>query len=272
MVSRKSPLMRPLAKKATRPSCSKPSSRSAAVAVSMLPEMRVVGRRAFGDAHQDPVARRRLQPHLEFVALPLVEAHANHGVARVRGRLQFDHRKAAVLDFDLRLARSVGENLVLARDARLPTMERYGESTLKAAMRAGARGLAVLVEHAQRDDRAGATVGHQLRGGLVDLGAHRAATEVHRALAAPGFAAVLLEHARRRAGSRHRRDRPRASGSWPPCSAEFTLTPSNDSGSDGLAVHRELHGLAGPMLDGDLGHRNRRRGIRQRRQPADSRA
>ena len=62
--------------------------------------------------------------------------------------------------------------------------------------RARARRLAVLVEHAQRDHRARAAIGDELRGFLVDLGAHRAAAVVHRALGLPDHLAVGVENAR----------------------------------------------------------------------------
>ena len=144
MVSRKSPLMRPLAKNATRPSCSKPSSRSAAVAVSMLPEMRVVGRRAFGDTHQDPVARRGLQPHLEFVALAIVEAHANHRVARRPWSAPV--RSTQDRQPGLRPAARAGRWRGSGSRSRCSTshQERYGESTLKAAIVPARAGLPYL--------------------------------------------------------------------------------------------------------------------------------
>ena len=73
------------------------------------------------------------------------------------------------------------ERIWLSLSCSTSHQERYGESTLNVAI-VPARRLAVLVEHAQRDHRARAAVGDELRGCLVDLGAHRAAAVVHRAL------------------------------------------------------------------------------------------
>ncbi len=144
-------------------------------------EMRVVRGGAFRDADQDPVARGRRQPHLVFVALALVEAQADDGVARRRGRLELDQRETVLAHFDLRLARAGGEDLVVVELLDFPPRA-VRRIDAEVRDRSGARRLAVLVEHAQRDDRARAAIGDELRGRLVDLGAHRAAAVVHRAL------------------------------------------------------------------------------------------
>ena len=164
---------------------------------------RVVRRRAFGDADQDPVARGRREPHLELVVLALVVTQADDGVAGDGGRLELDQRDAVVADLDLRVARTGREDLVVVelldfphRAVRRIERERGGG--------AGARGLAVLVEHAQRDHRARTAIGDELRRGLVDLGAHRAAAEVHRAFGLPQHLAVGIDDASRRSGSRRR--------------------------------------------------------------------
>ena len=83
-------------------------------------------------------------------------------------------------DFDLRLARAGGEDLVVVELLDFPPRA-VRRIDAERGDRAGARRLAVLVEHAQRDDRTRAAIGDELRRGLVDLGAHRAAAVVHGA-------------------------------------------------------------------------------------------
>ena len=206
MVSRKSPLMRPLAKNATRPSSSKPSSRSAALAVSMLPEMVLyaavpsamptrIQSRAAGASHTLYSSLWRSLKRRRTIALP-----------RRRRGLELDQREAAFAHFDLRLARAVGEDLVVVELLDFPPGA-VRRIDAEGRDRAGARRLAVLVEHAQRDHRARAAVGDELRSRLVDLGAHRAAAEVHRALAAPDYVAVLRRARAPTARCRRRRGR-----------------------------------------------------------------
>ena len=73
----------------------------------MLPEMRVVRGGALGDAHQDPVARRRRQPHLEFVAWRSLKRTRIMALpVTVVGSSSINARPSW-LDFDLRLARAV---------------------------------------------------------------------------------------------------------------------------------------------------------------------
>ena len=182
---------------------------------------------------------------LNLVVLALVEAQAEASRCRVVvvGSSSMSARPF-VAHFDLRLARARRRGSGCRRAARLPTIERYGESTLNVGDRAGARRLAVLVEHAQRDHRARAAVGDELRGRLVDLGAHRAAAEVHRALGLPDHRAVCVEHARARIRCRRRRGRTPRQRLKPTVFASLNVHAIEVQRVDRRAVDRELDRLA----------------------------
>ena len=228
----------------------------------------VVRRGAFGDADQDPVARRGREPHFVFIALALVEAQAYDRVAADRGGLELDEREAVLAHFDLRLARARGENLVVVELLDFPpgAVRRIDAEVRD---RARARRLAVLVEHAQRDHRARAAVGDEFRGFLVDLGTHRAAAVVHRALRRPDDIAVRIENFHRKlvvavdqvdaapAAQRHRTRIVEAD-------AVVVQLVHRD------AIQGELGGLLRIVRDGDLDRRDRRHRVRLGRQPADA--
>ncbi len=136
MVSRKSPLMRPLAKNATRPSSSKPSSRSAARRGFHVAGDGVVGGRAFGDADQDPVARGGREPHLVFIALALVVAQAHDGVAAWSWWARARSSARPLSRTSTCGSRGPVERIWLSLSCSTSHQERYGESTLKVGDRA----------------------------------------------------------------------------------------------------------------------------------------
>ena len=160
---------------------------------------------------------RRRQPHLVFVALALVEAQADDGVAGDRGRLELDQRETALAHFDLRFARAGGEDLVVVELLDFPprAIRRIDAEGRDACRRAPAcrtcRTCAA---------RSPGACGHRRPASKRPCRSRRAPGRRRSApmrSALPDHLAVRRRGCARRACCRRRRDRRRASGSAPPC-------------------------------------------------------
>ena len=141
---------------------------------------RVVGRRAFGEADQDPVAWCRLDPGSNLLLAVVLEIECQRDLARARRRLQLDQRDAALPDLVGRLARAELHELVAAVVLDLPprTVRRRDP---EAAAHAGTRRVVAAVEQPDRDDRPGLAIGDQRRLLGHELAAYRQARVVNLA-------------------------------------------------------------------------------------------
>ena len=221
--------MAPLAKNATRPGWRSPLETRIGGRLHVVAD-RVVGRRAFGDADQNPVARLRFEPDANFLFLPFIETQTHDRGAGLRRRLEFQPHDAVLIDVERRFARTDRDHLVVVERFDFPPRAiRCFDAP--AAERAGTRRLAVRIDHAQCDRRMRAAIRDQRRCFTHELGTNRAARVVNCALSR---GTSLSQHRGRRATSSlspSRRSTPRQRLSATVC-ALIVDTPSKLSGAD----------------------------------------
>ena len=222
--------------------------------------------RARGEAHHDPVARRRLEPGAQLLRLALVEAQLQGHGAGLGRRLELETRDALLADLEGRLALAGREQRVVVERLHLPPGA-VGCADAERAERAGARRPAPGVEEPQHDHRPAAAVGEQRRSGAVELGTYRTAAIVHAARQTRDGHAGRVAHL----GEQLVR-----------AVAQVDAAPAADCSSPGpvglgaievqrtdrRAVDRQHDALAGRVRDRDPQARDRRCRILGRRQEA----
>ena len=200
---------------------------------------------------------------------PVVEVECQHRFARLRGGRQLDQRDAVAADF---IARAVVD-LACQRVAldRFQLIGRLvGRIQLKFAVDAAPHRLAVLVEEAYRDDRAGLAVGQQAR----MLGDEFDPVRRARIVDVPGFAqhfgaAGIADHQLQRVGAVLQAHP--TPGRQADAARGVLLHAVEIERVDRLAVESELHALAGCVFHRQLDRGQRGLETALRMQPLDSR-